>query len=53
MLPASDPAGPTIDVEVTVEVAGRQRFAVACVPGGPAPAAGWPVVIAFHGGKPP
>jgi hypothetical protein len=30
MLPASDSAGPTIDVEVTVEVAGRQRFAVAC-----------------------
>ena len=51
MLPASDSAGPTIDVEVTVEVAGRQRFAVACVPDGPAPAAGWPVVLAFHGGQ--
>ena len=51
MLPASNSAGPTIDVEITADVAGRRRSAVACVPDVPAPAAGWPVVFAFPGGQ--
>jgi polyhydroxybutyrate depolymerase len=51
MLPASDSAGSTIDIEITVEVDGRRRFAVACVPAVAAPAGGWPVVLAFHGGR--
>jgi polyhydroxybutyrate depolymerase len=47
----SDAAGPTIDVEITVDVGGRKRLAVACVPDVSPPAAGWPVVLAFHGGQ--
>ena len=52
MSPAADEAAPpTVDVEIPVDVAGRRRTAVCCVPDVPAPAAGWPVVLAFHGGQ--
>jgi len=44
-------AGPTHDLAVEVPCGGRLRHAVACVPSGAPPAAGWPVVIAFHGGR--
>ncbi len=43
-LPAADP------VERTVEVDGRTRRYLLHVPDRPAPAAGWPVILAFHGG---
>jgi polyhydroxybutyrate depolymerase len=36
---------------IDVPVGPRRRTAVACVPAGDAPAAGWPLVLAFHGGQ--
>ncbi len=39
----------TLDLEVPV--ASRRRRAVASVPTAPAPPAGWPLVLAFHGGQ--
>jgi polyhydroxybutyrate depolymerase len=36
---------------IDVPVGPRRRTAVACVPAGAAPAAGWPLVLAFHGGQ--
>jgi len=36
---------------LVVPVGPRQRSATACVPAGPPPAAGWPLVLAFHGGQ--
>jgi len=46
-----DPAPPTTDLHLTLDLDGRRRSAVACVPGGAAPPDGWPVVLAFHGGR--
>ncbi|MCE9631649.1 MAG: polyhydroxybutyrate depolymerase [Planctomycetia bacterium] len=34
-----------------VPSAARLRHAIACVPDAPPPAAGWPLVLAFHGGQ--
>ncbi|MEX0671585.1 MAG: PHB depolymerase family esterase [Pirellulales bacterium] len=34
-----------------IPVAARLRHALACVPTAPSPAAGWPLVLAFHGGQ--
>ena len=52
MPPAADGSPPaTVDVELSVDVAGRRRSAVACVPSVSPPASGWPVVLAFHGGQ--
>lgn len=51
-MPAS--AGPhrdTFDAAIDVDSPGGPRRAVACVPRAAAPAAGWPVVLAFHGGR--
>ncbi len=39
------------DRELQVPMAGRTRTAQVCVPDGPPPAQGWPVVLAFHGGR--
>ena len=39
----------TLDLELPV--ASRRRRAVASVPTAPAPSAGWPLVLAFHGGQ--
>jgi polyhydroxybutyrate depolymerase len=36
---------------IDVPVGPRRRTAVACVPESAAPAAGWPLVLAFHGGQ--
>jgi polyhydroxybutyrate depolymerase len=38
-------------LSIDVPVGSRVRTAVACVPAGERPTAGWPVVIAFHGGQ--
>lgn len=38
-------------LSIGVPARGRTRHAIACVPEGPAPADGWRVVIAFHGGR--
>ena len=45
----SQPAFSTIACDVPVGP--RHRTAVVCVPAGPAPVAGWPLVLAFHGGQ--
>jgi len=45
----SQPAFSTISCDVPVGP--RHRTAAVCVPAGPAPVAGWPVVLAFHGGQ--
>jgi len=42
---------PTFDLAVEVPCGARTRRAIACVPAGAPPAGGWPVVIAFHGGR--
>jgi polyhydroxybutyrate depolymerase len=34
-----------------VPVGSRHRTATVCVPAGPPPATGWPLVLAFHGGQ--
>ena len=36
---------------IDVPIGGRARTALACVPAGTPPAAGWPIVLAFHGGQ--
>ena len=47
-----DPAAATFaPLAIEVPMGARHREAVACVPAGPAPAAGWPLVMAFHGGQ--
>ena len=38
-------------LRLEVPVGGRPRTAVACVPAIAPPAAGWPLVLAFHGGQ--
>ena len=45
----SQPAFSTIACDVPAGP--RHRTAVVCVPAGPAPMAGWPLVLAFHGGQ--
>lgn len=37
--------------EIDVPVGARTRSAIVCAPAGPPPPAGWPLVIAFHGGN--
>jgi polyhydroxybutyrate depolymerase len=41
----------TTDLELAVAIDGLTRTAVACIPVGAPPADGWPVVLAFHGGR--
>jgi len=38
-------------IDLSVRVATRERSAVVCVPATPPPPGGWPVVLAFHGGR--
>ena len=38
-------------MQLDLPVAARQRQAVVCVPAAPPPPAGWPLVLAFHGGQ--
>lgn len=38
-------------LRIEVPVGSRRRWALACLPEAAAPAAGWPVVLAFHGGR--
>ena len=45
----SQPAYSTIACDVPVGT--RHRTATVCVPAGPPPASGWPMVLAFHGGQ--
>jgi len=45
----SQPAFSTIACDVPV--GSRHRTATLCVPAGPPPASGWPLVLAFHGGQ--
>lgn len=39
----------TLDLEVPV--GSRRRSVIVCTPAAPAPRAGWPLVLAFHGGQ--
>jgi polyhydroxybutyrate depolymerase len=45
------PSLPFEVLQVDLPVAGRRRTAVSCVPVASPPAAGWPLVLAFHGGR--
>lgn len=47
----ADPHPDTLDVAIDVACPDGPRWAIACVPRAAAPAAGWPVVLAFHGGR--
>ena len=38
-------------MQLDLPVAARQRQAVVCIPAAPPPPAGWPLVLAFHGGQ--
>lgn len=38
-------------LDIEVPVGPRRRTAVVCVPAGAPPGAGWPLVLAFHGGQ--
>lgn len=38
-------------MEIDLPVSARRRQAVVCRPDAPPPAAGWPLVLAFHGGQ--
>ena len=38
-------------MQLDLPVAARQRQAVVCMPAAPPPPAGWPLVLAFHGGQ--
>ncbi|MEI7862049.1 MAG: PHB depolymerase family esterase, partial [Planctomycetota bacterium] len=54
MSPPTTPADPTTGFSVTewtVPVGARQRMALVCVPEAQAPPTGWPLVLAFHGGR--
>ncbi len=48
---ASGPHPDTLDVAIEVPSPDGPRRAIACVPHTAPPAAGWPVVLAFHGGR--
>jgi polyhydroxybutyrate depolymerase len=50
-MPAPPTPAPFSTLALDVPVGPRRRRAVACVPAGPPPAAGWPLVLAFHGGQ--
>ena len=41
----------TSTLELEIPVGGRRRTALVCMPPDPPPAAGWPLVLAFHGGQ--
>jgi len=47
----SSPPAAFSTLALEVPAGSRRRRAVACVPGVPPPPAGWPVVLAFHGGQ--
>lgn len=49
-MPRQVPSG-TRDLSIEVECGDRTRRAVACVPEAAAPAGGWRLVVAFHGGR--
>jgi polyhydroxybutyrate depolymerase len=54
MSPPTTPADPTTGFSVTewtVPVGARQRTMLVCVPEAQAPPTGWPLVLAFHGGR--
>ncbi|NQW46779.1 MAG: polyhydroxybutyrate depolymerase, partial [Planctomycetes bacterium] len=38
-------------IAIDIPVGPRRRTALACVPTAPPPPAGWPLVLAFHGGQ--
>ena len=49
-----EPAMPQPDITtiaIDIPVGPRRRTALACVPTAPPPPAGWPLVLAFHGGQ--
>jgi polyhydroxybutyrate depolymerase len=47
----SPPPRTVVTLALEVPVGPRQRSAVVVVPEGPPPPAGWPLVLAFHGGQ--
>jgi len=51
MTDSPSPLGATADVAIDLSDADLPRRAIACVPRREPPAAGWPVVLAFHGGR--
>ena len=50
-MPASPTPAPFSTLALDVPVGPRRRRALACVPAAAPPPAGWPLVLAFHGGQ--
>jgi polyhydroxybutyrate depolymerase len=50
-MPEPPPSPAFSPLAIDVPVGPRVRRAVACVPEAPPPAAGWPLVLAYHGGQ--